>query len=324
MKIRAITACLLVATATFMAPAHGEQWPTKAIKWIVPYQAGSAPDGVTRVVAAAMSSGLAQPIVIENRAGASGNLGAQYAARSPADGYTWVYSSSVMAGNMKLYKSPGYDVLKDFTHISTFGASDSLLVVNPASGIKSVHELIEQARASPGKLNFGSSGLGTPSHLGVIMMMRSANFKAEHVPYRGAHAIVMALLGKEIDFGLPILGVALSQARAGELVALAVAAKQRNPSLPDVPTLEEAGVREVALESFGGLSVPAGTPAAIVSRIHEALSAALNDPAIVQRLENMGMSKVKTSTPEAFAQLLQGEIDKTEHMMLAAGIDSLQ
>ena len=323
MKIRATIACLLVAATAFMTPAHGEQWwPTKAIRWIVPYQAGSAPDSVTRVVADAMSSRLGQPIVIENRAGASGNLGAQYAARSPADGYTWVYSSSVMAGNMKLYKSPGYDVLKDFTHISTFGASDSLLVVNPASGIKSVHELIERAKASPGKLNFGSSGIGTPSHLGVTMMMKSAAFKAEHVPYRGAHAIVTALLGKEIDFGLPILSVALPHVQAGDLVALAVAARQRNPSLPDVPTLEEAGVREVALESFGGLSVPAGTPAAIVSRIHDALLAALDDPAIVQRLESMGMSKVKTGTPEAYAQLLRGEIDKTEDMMRAAGIVS--
>jgi tripartite-type tricarboxylate transporter receptor subunit TctC len=324
MKIRAIIACMLVAATAFMTPALGEQWPTKAIKWIVPYQAGSAPDSVTRVLAEAMSSRLGQPIVIENRPGASGNLGAQYAARSPADGYTWVYSSSVMAGNMKLYKSPGYDVLKDFTHISTFGASDSLLVVNPASGIKSVHELIERAKANPGKLNFGSSGAGTPSHLGVTMMMGSANFKAEHVPYRGAHAIVMALLGKEIDFGLPILSVALPHVQGGELLALAVAAKQRNPSLPDIPTLEEAGVREVGLESFGGLSVPAGTPAAIVSRIHEALSAALDDPAIVQRLESMGMSKVKTGTPEAYAQLLRSEIDKTEDMMRAAGIDSPQ
>ena len=322
MKIRAIIACLLVAATTFMTPAHGEQWPTKAIRWIVPYQAGSAPDSVTRVLAEAMSSRLGQPIVIENRAGASGNLGAQYAARSPADGYTWVYSSSVMAGNMKLYKSPGYDVLKDFTHISTFGASDSLLVVNPASGIKSVHDLVDRAKANPGKLNFGSSGIGTPSHLGVTMMMRSASVTAEHVPYRGAHAIVMALLGKEIDFGLPILSVALSHVQGGELVALAVAAKQRNPSLPDVPTLEEAGVREAALESFGGLSVPAGTPTAIVSRIHEALSAALDDPAIVERLESMGMSKVKTSTPEAYAELLRGEIGKTEQMMQAAGIVS--
>jgi len=322
MKIRAIIACLLVAATTFMTPAHGEQWPTKAIRWIVPYQAGSAPDSVTRVLAEAMSSRLGQPIVIENRAGASGNLGAQYAARSPADGYTWVYSSSVMAGNMKLYKSPGYDVLKDFTHISTFGASDSLLVVNPASGIKSVHDLVDRAKANPGKLNLGSSGIGTPSHLGVTMMMRSASVTAEHVPYRGAHAIVMALLGKEIDFGLPILSVALSHVQGGELVALAVAAKQRNPSLPDVPTLEEAGVREAALESFGGLSVPAGTPTAIVSRIHEALSAALDDPAIVERLESMGMSKVKTSTPEAYAELLRGEIGKTEHMMQAAGIVS--
>jgi tripartite-type tricarboxylate transporter receptor subunit TctC len=322
MKIRAIIACLLVAGTTFMTPAHGEQWPTKAIRWIVPYQAGSAPDSVTRVLAEAMSSRMGQPIVIENRAGASGNLGAQYAARSPADGYTWVYSSSVMAGNMKLYKSPGYDVLKDFTHISTFGASDSLLVVNPASGIKSVHDLVDRAKANPGKLNFGSSGIGTPSHLGVTMMMRSASVTAEHVPYRGAHAIVMALLGKEIDFGLPILSVALSHVQGGELVALAVAAKQRNPSLPDVPTLEEAGVREAALESFGGLSVPAGTSTAIVSRIHEALSAALDDPAIVERLESMGMSKVKTSTPEAYAELLRGEIGKTEQMMQAAGIVS--
>lgn len=324
MKPIAILPGLLAVAVSLGTPAFGEDWPTKTIKWIVPYQAGSAPDSVTRVLADAMASRLGQPIVVENRAGASGNLGAQYVARSPADGYTWVYSSSVMAGNMKLYKSPGYNVLTDFTHISTFGVSDSLLVVNPTSGIKSVRDLVEQARAKPMKLNFGSSGIGTPSHLGVAMMMRSADFKAAHVPYRGAHAIVTALLGKEIDFGLPILSVALPQVQAGELVALAVAATERNPSLPEVPTLEEAGVRDVALESFGGLSVPAGTPAAIVSRIHQTLSTALDDPATIRRLEGMGMSRTKATTPEGYAQLLLGEIDRIEHMMRAAGITSPQ
>lgn len=324
MKLGHVFVSLLVGAAVFASPARATDWPTKTIKWLVPYQAGSAPDSVTRVVADAMAPKLGQTIVVENRAGASGNLGAQAVARAAADGYTWVYSSSVMAANMKLYKSPGFDVLKDFIHVSSFGSSDSLLVVNPASGIKTVQDLLQRAAASANKLNYGSSGVGTPSHLGVAMMMRSAKFEAVHVPYRGAHAIVTAVLAKEIDFGLPILSVALSQVQAGDLRALAVASRQRHPSLPDVPTMEEAGIPDVAIESFGGVSVPAGTPAAIVEKIHAALSAALSDPAVLQRLATMGMSKVSVVPSQAYTELLRREIEKTEQMMQAAGISSPQ
>lgn len=297
--------------------AQADEWPSRPIKWIVPYGTGTAPDMTVRVVAEALWAILKQPVVVDNKPGAAGNLGAQIAANAKPDGYTLVYSASPMATNMRMYKSPGFDVFKDFIHVSRIATSDMILVVRGDSDIRSVKDLIEKARKNPGKLNYGSGGNGTPAHLGAELLLNAANFTAVHIPYKGASDAVNALLADQIDFSLPVFSVALSHVLSGRLRGLAVSGAQRNPKLPDVPTFSEAGVTGVTLVSFGGLSVPAGTPAPIVKRLNEAVHQALENPAVRAKLDMQG-GTTAAGTPEQYTEDFRTEIILTEKMMSLA------
>lgn len=308
-----------LAALALAGTARAQDFPSRPIKWIVPYLAGTAPDITVRITAEAISGVLGQPVVVENKAGAAGNLGAQIAARAPADGYTWVYSATPMATNMRMYRKPGFDVMKDFIHVGGITQSDVVLVTHPDSGITTVQQLLERVRSHPGKLTYASGGVGTPAHMGAELILKSAGAKALHVPYKGASESVNAVLGKQVDFALTITSVSLPHIVGGKLNALAITAPTRNPRLPDVPTLAEAGVPGVTLVSFGGLSVPAGTPAPVVQRIREALQKALAQPSVRAKLEANG-GIVVASTPEAYARSLQSEIALTEKMMKVAGI----
>ena len=318
-SIRRRTFIAALAAFSLAGTAQAQDFPTRPIKWIVPYLAGTAPDITVRITAEAMSEVLGQPVVVENKAGAAGNLGAQIAARAPADGYTWVYSATPMATNMRMYRKPGFDVMKDFIHVGGITQSDVVLVTNADSGITTMKQLLERARSHPGKLSFASGGVGTPAHMGAELILNTSHAKALHVPYKGASESVNAVLGKQVDFALTITSVSLPHILAGKLNALAVTAPTRNPRLPNVPTLAEAGVPGVTLVSFGGLSVPAGTPAPVVQRIREALQKALAQPAVRAKLEQNG-GIVVASTPEDYARSLQSEIGLTEKMMKTAGI----
>jgi len=312
---------MLAAAALALGGAAMAQdnYPSRTIKWIVPYLAGTAPDTTVRITAEAMSDILKQPVVVENKGGAAGNLGAQLAARAPADGYTWVYSATPMATNMRMYTKPGYDVMKDFIHVGGITRSDVVLVVGADSGINDAKELIERARKQPGKLSYASGGVGTPAHMGAELILKTTGAQALHVPYKGASESANAVLGKQVDFALTISSVSLPHVTGGKLKALAVSAPTRNPRLPDVPTLAEAGIPGVALVSFGGLSLPAGTPAPIVKRVGDALQKALADPAVRAKLEANG-SAVVASKSDEYASTLQSEIVLTEKLMKVAGI----
>lgn len=313
-------ALLLTAAAAAAAPpVRAQDWPARPIHWIVPYLAGTAPDITVRIVAEAMSAQLKQPVVTENKAGAAGNLGAQIAARAPADGYTWVYSATTMASSMRMYRKPGFDVVKDFIHVGRIARSDLVLVAAPASGIASMADLVQRAKASPGKLTYASGGIGTPAHLGAELVLHAAGARALHVPFKGASESVNALLGNHVDFALAISSVALPFVANGQLKALAVTGRQRNAQMPQVPTLAEAGVAGVTLQSFGGLSVPRGTPEAVVRRIEQALAQALAVPEVRAKLEEQG-GIVAPSTPAEYARSLQAEIGQTEKMMELAGL----
>lgn len=311
---------LLAAVTLALPAAHAQQdYPSRPIKWIVPYLAGTAPDITVRITAQAMSDILKQPVVVENRAGAAGNLGAQIAARAPADGYTWVYSATTMSASMRMYRKPGYDVMKDFTHVGRITQSDVVMVVSPDSGIHTAQELLERARKNPGKLTYASGGVGTPAHMGAAMILASAGAKALHVPFKGATESANAVMAKQVDFALTLTSVSLPFIQAGKLVPLAITAPKRNPLLPDVPTLAEAGIPNVTLVSFGGLSVPAGTPAPIVKKIGDALEQALAKPDVRARLEADGGTVVPAMGAE-YAKDLEAEIGLTEKMMRVAGI----
>ncbi|TFZ03489.1 Bug family tripartite tricarboxylate transporter substrate binding protein [Ramlibacter rhizophilus] len=321
MQRRTLAALVAGATLALSAGAQAQDYPTRPIKWIVPYLAGTAPDTTVRIVADAMDDILKQPIVIENKGGAAGNLGAQVAAKAAPDGYTWVYSASPMATSMRMYRKPGFDVMKDFVHVGRIAQSDVLLVVNAESGITSVQQLVERGRKDPGKLTFASGGVGSPAHMGGELMLNATGMEALHVPYKGASESATAVMGKQVDYALTIFSVSLPHIHGGKMNALAVMGPKRNPQLPKVPTAAEAGLPGINLVSFGGLSMPAGTPAPIVKRVSEALNQALADPQVRAKLEANG-SLVAPSTPQEYTENLQAEIGNTEAMMKAAKIEA--
>ncbi|MDR6534629.1 tripartite tricarboxylate transporter substrate binding protein [Variovorax soli] len=321
---RAAISAFLAAGALLAAAdgAHAQQdFPSRPIKWIVPYLAGTSPDITVRITGDAMSKILGQPIVVENRGGVAGNLGAQLAAKAPADGYTWVYSSSPMATNMRMYRHPGFDVMKDFVHVGRIMQSDSVIVVHPDAGIATVKDLVERLRKNPGKLAYASGGVGSPSHMGAELLLAATKTKALHVPYKGASESTNAVAGKQVDFAIALVGPSLPHIQGGKLKPLAVLSSKRNARLDKVPTLAEAGVPGIALVSFGGLAVPKGTPAPVVNKVRDALTQALAMPDVRERLEATGASVVP-STPEEFAQSLQAEIALTEKLMKVANIEA--
>ncbi|GHC85343.1 MFS transporter [Pseudorhodoferax aquiterrae] len=314
-------ALLGAGLAAALAPfAHAaDPYPSRPVKWLLPYLAGTGPDNTARILAEAVGPLLGQPVVIENKGGAAGNIGARLAAKSPADGYTWVYSAAPMAANMRMYKQPGFDALKDFRHVMRLTSSDIALIVHADSDIDSVQALAAKLRAAPGKLEYASGGVGTPSHLGMELLLSALDARALHVPYKGASELVNAVLGKQVVFGTPILSVPYQQIKAGHLRALAVAGPRRNPMLPQVPTLAEAGVPGVELVSWGGVSVPAGTPDAVVERIRAAFRAALQQPRVVEALQAQGGS-VDMLDGEDYVRGFTREMALTEAMMKRVGL----
>jgi tripartite-type tricarboxylate transporter receptor subunit TctC len=312
----------LLAAAFAFGPAQAQQdYPNRPIKWIVPYLPGTGPDITVRITADALSEILKQPVVVENKAGAAGNLGAQFAAKAPADGYTWVYSATTMATSMRMYRKPGFDVMKDFTHIGRITQSDVVLVVSADSGVTSAKELVERARKNPGKLSYASGGVGTPAHMGAELILNATGAQALHVPYKGASESANAVVGKQVDFALTLSSVSLPYIQGGKMTALAVTGPKRNARLPNVPTLAEAGIPGVSLVSFGGLSVPTGTPASVVKKISEALAKALAQPETRAKLETNGAT-VAPSSAEEYAENLKAEIALTEKMMRVAKIEA--
>ncbi|MGC3984101.1 MAG: tripartite tricarboxylate transporter substrate binding protein [Pseudorhodoferax sp.] len=306
--------------AAFAPLAHAaEPYPSRPVKWLLPYLAGTAPDNTARILAEAVGPLLGQAVVIENKGGAAGNIGARLAAKSPPDGYTWVYSAAPMAANMRMYRQPGFDALKDFRHVMRLTSADIVLIVHADSDIDSVQALAARLRAAPGKLEYASGGVGTPSHLGMELLLSALDARALHVPYKGASELVNAVLGRQVVFGTPILSVPYQQIKAGQLRALAVAGARRNPMLPQVPTLAEAGVPGVELVSWGGISVPAGTPDAVVERIRTAFRTALQQPRVVEALLAQGGS-VDMLDGEDYVRGFTREMAFTEAMMKRVGL----
>lgn len=306
--------CALTLLALPLAPALAADtggYPNRAIKWVVPYLAGTGPDLTARVLGDLMSQNLGQPVVIENRGGVGGNLGAQMAARAAPDGYTWVYSGSPMAASMRLYEQPGFDAMKDFIHVGGISRSESLVLVNSASPYQTLGELVADLKAKPGELFYASGGVGTPSHLGAEALLAATQTQGMHVPYKGASESTNAVASQQVSFTLALIGPALPHIQSGRLKPLALMSAQRNPLLPDVPTTEEAGVADATVVAYGGLSVPAGTPPSVVERIEVALDAALAKEDVRRKLETSGLT-VMPATGEAYTQRLKDEIAFTD------------
>jgi tripartite-type tricarboxylate transporter receptor subunit TctC len=295
-------------------------WPSRPIRWIVPFLPGTAPDITVRIVAEGLTAKLGQPIVVENKAGAAGSIGARQVAKSAPDGYTWLYSSTTLAASTQMYKAPGYDALKDFEHISRLAVSDVTILVHPESGLRSTKQLIERMQQAPGQLNYGSGGVGTPAHLGAELLLYTTQSKATHIPFKGAVESVNALIGRQIDFTFAISQVGLPHVKSGRLVALAVTGSQRNGQLPNIPTLQEQGWPDLVLVSFGGVSVPAGTSAEIRQKIFLAVHETLSMTTVREKLVASGSLPAASSSDE-FIDQLRREVNQTSRMMKIAKLE---
>jgi tripartite-type tricarboxylate transporter receptor subunit TctC len=301
-----------------LAPGAVAAWPEKPIKLIVPYPPGGLTDAMGRQVAAVLAERLKQPVVIENVAGGGGNIGADRAAKSPADGYTLYLGNNATVGlNTLVYKQLPFDPLKDLAPVTIVAESQTLLVVHPSVPAKTVPELVALAKAKPGALNFGSTGTGGVSHLAGEMLNTATGIKMTHVAYKGTGPALNDLLGGQIQ--VMFNDTALPHVKADKLRALAVTGTKRWRDAPEIPTMAEVGIAGFETYNWFGLFVPAGTPPAIIDRLNRELVPALKDPAMQSWMQSRG-SEAVSSSPEEFAAYIRRDVEKWARVVKAVGL----
>jgi tripartite-type tricarboxylate transporter receptor subunit TctC len=289
------------------AQVHAQDYPNKPIRIVNPYAAGNTGDISFRTIAPVLEASLGQRFVLENKPGATGNIGAQDVARSEPDGYTLLLApNNNFVINQFLFKSLGYDPIASFEPITVVSDAPSVLVVPPSLQVSSLRELQALARKSPGKLNFSSPGAGTPPHLAAEWFAKLADVKLTHIPYRGSPAAILALLSGDVQLYVSIFSAIEGHVKSGKLTALAVAAPQRLSSLPDLPTTAESGFPQLVTGTWWALFAPKGTDKKIVDRLAREVRAALADSAVSNRFREMGMS-IGGERPEDLAKRIVGE-----------------
>ena len=302
----------LVATSalpSLVRPAGAQGWPTRHVRIIVPFVPGGATDVIARVMGNRLSEAWGQQVVVENRSGAGANIGAQAAALSDPDGYTLYITSVPHATNRFLYSSLSYDPVADFAPVTLICTQSNIMVVPNSSPAKSAREFIAYAKANPGKISYGSGGIGTSVHLSGELFKRMAGIEMTHVPYRGAAPALQDVIAGRLDVIFDNITASLPHVKAGAARGLAVTAAKRVPAAADLPTIAEAGVSGFDVSTWFALFVPAKTPRAIISRINEDAVATLAHPMVKGRLEQFGATLVG-STPEELGAFLKAEIDK--------------
>ncbi|NBX54261.1 MAG: tripartite tricarboxylate transporter substrate binding protein [Betaproteobacteria bacterium] len=316
---RALLAWSALGVLCFQVQAWGQIYPSKPIKFVVPFSAGSATDIVARTVADAMGKSMGQSIVIDNRLGAGGTIAAAMVTKSEADGYTVLIHSSGHALNASLYPNLGYDTLKDLTGVTTLAAIPNVLVVNPAKGWKTQAELIAAVKAKPGTFNYASAGVGSGTHLNAEIFRLQSGIDALHVPYKGTPDAMTNVIGGSNDWFFAPLASALPLIKDGKLQALSVSTKMRASTLPQVPTSIEAGLPASDYTLWVGMIVPSATPAAVVKRLHEEALKALANADIKERMAKLGADPLSMS-PDAFNAYIKTEIDTAARIVKAAGL----
>jgi len=307
-----------IALAAAGVVAHAQGYPNQPIRLIVPWPPGGGVDTTGRMIAQPLSQRLGQSIVVDNRAGAGGNIGTEFAAHQKADGYTLLMGSiSPNAVNIHLYSRLGFDPIKDFAPITFVSSVPNILVVPAASPYKTVKDLVDAAKASPGKLTYASGGVGSSQHLAGVQFRTATKIDVLHVPYKGTAPAETDLIGNQVSFMLDTT-TCLPFIAAGKMRALAVASKARNPALPDVPTLDEVGVPGVYASSWYGLMAPAGTPKDILDRLSKEMREILATPEMKKRMVEFG-AEIGGGTPEDFASFIASEIKRYEEIVRISG-----
>jgi tripartite-type tricarboxylate transporter receptor subunit TctC len=318
--IRTALAALVMWLVVQPSTLQAQDWPRQPIRIVVGFGAGGGTDIAARIVAQPFSELLGQPIVVENRVGGGGTTAAEGVARAPKDGYTALMMSNAHAVSAAVYKTLRYDPIADFQMVSMVGTAGLVLVTTPSFPAKDLKELIAQAKANPGKLNFGSPGVGTTQHFAAEYMKQLAGLDIQHVPYRSTPAALTGLIAGEVQLVVELVQTVQAQIQAGTLRAIAVTSPQRFPAVPDIPTFAESGLSGYDVTSWYGLSFPAGTPSAIVERTNTALRSLLATDAVRAQILRVG-ALVRTSTPDELKAYIADEITKWKAVREKANIE---
>jgi tripartite-type tricarboxylate transporter receptor subunit TctC len=315
MKSLRVKILLTIGALTCAAvPAAAQSYPQKPVRMIMPVSAGSGSDVIGRIIATGMSEHFGQQVVVDNRAGAAGNIGAEAAARAAADGYNVLFAFVGLAANAVLYENLRYDVLRDFAPVTLLGSSAAIVVVHPSLPVKSIAELVKLAKQKPGAINYASGGAGTPTYIGAELFKRQAGIDLLHIPYRaGGEALTSVIAGETGVYFAPLAST-LSYLKQGRLRALAVTSTRRLGLLPQYPTVAELGYPDYESGFWHGLLVPAKTPREIIIPLRNAAVQVLNQPAVAQRLVDLGYVSYGT-TPEEFGVYLKSEINKLRNLL---------
>ena len=310
---------LLAALAALAAPVAAQNYPTKPVQVILAFTPGSAVDIVGRIVTAKLSEMWGQPVVNDNRAGAGGSIGSAAVARAAPDGYTLLITSNAHTVNPAIFAQLPYDTLKDFTDIVPFAEQPNVMVVGADSTYKTLGDLVAAAKAKPGAINLGHAGIGSGTHLSTEKFIAAANIKVVEVPFKGTPEVIAAILGHNVDGYWAPISAALSNIKSGKLRALAVTTGKRNPTLPDVPTIVEAGVKGAESALWVAMWGPAGMSPELVNKINADARKALVDPGVKAKLQSLGNDTMDMS-PQEFAKLVRSEMDDYARVLKAAGI----
>lgn len=322
--MKSLFAPLALAAAALMAAAPGhaaDTFPSRPVTLVVPFPPGGPTDALARRLADGLKTQLNQTVVVENRAGAGGNIGAEYVAAAKPDGYTILFGTSgPLAINVSLYKNQHYNPETSFAPIIRIGHLPNILVVNPSVPVNNVQELIAYAQKNPDKLSYASSGNGASSHLAGILFNKMANTSVMHIPYKGTGPALNDLLGGQVSMSFTDILTALPFVKSGKLRAIGLASAQRSDALPDLPTIAEQGLPGYDVSVFFGIVAPKGTPTPIVTRLNEAFRASLADPAVKETLRMQGIVPAADQTPEGLAAFIATDVPKWRELIRSANV----
>jgi len=320
MKASAVLTVALFVLGVSAAYAQTGSYPARPVRIIVPFAPGGNVDLVARALAQPLGESLGQQVIVDNRPGASGLVGTHLVAKSPADGYTILAMANTFAVVPSLLSNPGYDPLKDFAAVSLTCRVPQVLVVNPALPVRSVKELVALARARPGEISYASAGTGGTGHMAAELFNRHAGVKMLHVPYKGNAQAILDVISGQVAMMFDQVSTSAPHIRSGKLRALAVTSLTRSPLFPDLPTIDESGVRGFEDITFNGLVAPAGTPRDIVARLHAAVAKAVRVPDLNKRFLERGVELAASASPDDFAAYIRAEFVKKAKLVREAGI----
>ena len=310
----------LIVAVVGASGALAQSWPAKPVRLVVPLAAGSTADIVSRVVATELAKRLGQAVVVENKPGAGGTIAMAEVARAAPDGYTIAFASQgTLVFNQALYSAPGYDSLKDFAPLAFVGGVSNVMIVNPSNPVKDPRDIVAAAKAKPGQLTFSSGGSGTSHHLSGVLFGQLTGTELLHVPYKGAPQGVLAVVTGEVTMGFFNTPTVITQIRGGKVKALGVTSLTRSLLLPEVPTLDEQGVRGYEVNTWFGFVAPAATPAAIVTRLNTEMNGIFALPEVKENLAAQGFELAPAAAPAAFAKLIRDDMAKWLPIVKASG-----